>query len=228
MKKKFLTLGVAVILSILSVFTILADNTVNGNTTINDQINVNEEQAKQIAVKHWNFKEGEVDSDSGFEIAMFSDGITKYEGKSYYTFRLRWFVDNQHWSTIDWLYISADTGETYSSLNEIPTGENTATESKENVTTESEEKTTAAEQKETIVIVEQESTSIEKQTHLLNTDDKENVSKNFNIAGISNSSSINPPKTGDSSLTDLFVIFSATSITGFVVVAFKRKPKKYL
>lgn len=223
-----MTLGTAVILSILSIFTILADNTVNGNTTINDQINLNEEQAKQIAVEHWDFKEGQVDSDSGFEIAMFSDGITKYEGKSYYTFRLRWFVDNRHWSTIDWLYISADTGETYSSLKEIPTGENTTTESKENTTTESKENTTATEQKETIVTAEQESTSIEKQTHLLNIDDKENISKNSNIAGISNSSSTNPPKTGDSSLTEIFVIFSVASITGFVVVAFQRKPKKYL
>ena len=82
-------------------------------------ISLSEDDAYHIACSYWNYKSGDIDEETGFELFLINDGIVEDQnyGKSYYEFRLRWLVEN-HLSTIDTVYIDAETGNCYS---DIPT-----------------------------------------------------------------------------------------------------------
>ena len=81
--------------------------TPSGNTGKN---NITAEEAYRIACEYWSYKEGDVDPETGYDIAVFQDGLTTYNGKQVYQFRARWLVEHNHWSTLDTLYVDADTG----------------------------------------------------------------------------------------------------------------------
>lgn len=89
-----------------------------------------EDEAYKIAEEYWDYKEGDVDEDSGFELAIFNDGVTNKDGRDFYAFRLRWFVDNSHWSTVDFLYIDSVTKKCYPDLNSVKIEEPTTEEVK--------------------------------------------------------------------------------------------------
>lgn len=52
-----------------------------------------------------------LDPKLGYEITVTQDGLTTYNGAQVYQFRARWLVNNNHWSTLDMLYVDAFTGE---------------------------------------------------------------------------------------------------------------------
>lgn len=80
---------------------------------ITHAINISEDEAYQIACDYWDYSEGDVAEESGFELYLVFDGLTeKADGNHYYAFRLRWLVNEGHMSTVDYLYINAETGET--------------------------------------------------------------------------------------------------------------------
>ena len=69
------------------------------------------QEAYEIACDYWSYHEGDVDPDLGYEIAVFQDGLITYNGTQVYQFRARWLVNNNHWSTLEMLYVDAFTGE---------------------------------------------------------------------------------------------------------------------
>ena len=87
---------------------------------ITHAINISEEEAYQIACEHWNYSEGDVSPETGFEMyvvpeygeALREDSKT---GKYYYCYLLRWLVVDENgdsWmSTCDIVHIDAETGE---------------------------------------------------------------------------------------------------------------------
>lgn len=85
-------------------------------------INISEDEAYQIACDYWNYKPGDVSSETGFELFVVPEyGGELREisstGKSYYSYMLRWLVvdsedkSNTWMSTCDIIYIDAETGE---------------------------------------------------------------------------------------------------------------------
>lgn len=76
-------------------------------------VNISEEEAYQIACDYWNYSEGDVSSETGFDLYLVYDGLLEESnGNHYYAFRLRWWVaENNMLSTVDYLYINAETGE---------------------------------------------------------------------------------------------------------------------
>lgn len=80
--------------------------TADGNATVPaPAAKINQEEALQIARKYWNCAS---DESSGFWIQ--DQGTQEKNGKNYYRFALRQKVED-HWSTMDWVYIDAETGE---------------------------------------------------------------------------------------------------------------------
>lgn len=73
-----------------------------------------EEEAYELAVKYWDWEpyydeNGELVTSVSTTIASFGETIP-----GYYSFHLKWWVDD-HWSTIDSVYVNKNTGEcTYS------------------------------------------------------------------------------------------------------------------
>mgnify|MGYP003307450450 CR=1 FL=1 len=80
---------------------------------ITHAINISEDEAHQIACDYWDYSEGDVSDESGFELYLVYDGLLEEtDGNHYYAFRLRWWVpENNMLSTVDYLYINAETGE---------------------------------------------------------------------------------------------------------------------
>lgn len=78
---------------------------------ITHNIVLSEEDAYRIAYDYWDYTEGDI-SDEGFELYVTYDGLLEtMDGNNYYAFRLRWWVtEMSHMSTIDMLYINAETG----------------------------------------------------------------------------------------------------------------------
>lgn len=80
-------------------------------------INISEDKAYEIACDYWNYSPGSVSEETGFELFLVYDGLKeKYDGNHYYSFRLQWWVPEEagwgnHMSTIDYLYVNAETGE---------------------------------------------------------------------------------------------------------------------
>lgn len=92
---------------------------------------ITKERAYEIAAEHWDYTPGDVarmgededDQTEGeyyqteYELFLGSDGlvISETTGRAYYWFRMRWLVDDgdgrKHLSTIDMLWIDAETGE---------------------------------------------------------------------------------------------------------------------
>ena len=68
------------------------------------------EEALAIAEAYWDYRDGMVDSTTGFLLAISADEQVEAGGRSYYTFRLRQLVDDDHWSTVDLVYVDAQTG----------------------------------------------------------------------------------------------------------------------
>lgn len=85
------------------------DNVTSSDSTSKTMLTT--EEAYEIACDYWSYHEGDVDPELGYEIAVFQDGLTTYNGKQVYQFRARWLVNNSHWSTLDMLYVDAFTGE---------------------------------------------------------------------------------------------------------------------
>ena len=73
------------------------------------------EEAYAIACAYWDYQEGDIADETGFELYLVDDGTTEHNGTTYYSFRLRWLVvgeDGSSWlSTLDQVYINAQTGE---------------------------------------------------------------------------------------------------------------------
>lgn len=80
---------------------------------ITHAINISEDEAYQIACDYWDYSEGDVSEESSFELYLVYDGLLEEsDGNHYYAFRLRWWVpENNRLSTVDYLYINAETGE---------------------------------------------------------------------------------------------------------------------
>ncbi len=76
-----------------------------------------EDEAMAIARDYWDMDDQTSEDDSGFETAIFYDGLKqKEDGTFYHSFRLRWLVtepNSAHWSTIDFLAVDAVTGECF-------------------------------------------------------------------------------------------------------------------
>lgn len=71
---------------------------------------LSEQEAYQIACDYWKYTPGAKDAETGFEYAVFKDGLNSENGRQYYQFRMRWLVET-HWSTLDTVYVDAMTGE---------------------------------------------------------------------------------------------------------------------
>ncbi len=56
---------------------------------------------------------GTVDDETGFEISYRLIGAGEYEGEQYYILRMEWLVDNNHWSYIGDLAVSAKEDKIY-------------------------------------------------------------------------------------------------------------------
>lgn len=73
------------------------------------------EQAYVIACEYWDYQEGDIAEETGFELYLYDDGTVEHNGTLYYAFRLRWQVVDESgssWmSTVDQVYINARTGE---------------------------------------------------------------------------------------------------------------------
>lgn len=76
------------------------------------------EEALAIAEAYWDYRDGMVDSSTGFLLAISADERVEAGGRSYYTFRLRQLVDDDHWSTLDLVYVDAQTGAVTSAPSE--------------------------------------------------------------------------------------------------------------
>ena len=86
-------------------------------------VNISEDEAYQIACDYWDYKPGDVSSETGFELFVEPEygggGLRTISstGKSYYSYRLRWLVvdikdeSNTWMSTCDMIFIDAETGE---------------------------------------------------------------------------------------------------------------------
>lgn len=76
---------------------------------------ISAEQAYATACKYWDYQEGDIAEETGFELYLIEDGTIEKNGIMYYCFRLRWLVNDgegKGWlSTVDYLYINAKTGE---------------------------------------------------------------------------------------------------------------------
>lgn len=75
---------------------------------------ISQDEAYQIACDYWDYTEGSVDEESGFPLFVVYGGLTEgSDGASYHSFRLRWLIDDggqSHASTIDTVYVNAETG----------------------------------------------------------------------------------------------------------------------
>ena len=86
-------------------------------------VNISEDEAYQIACDYWDYKPGDVSSETGFELFVEPEygggGLRTISstGESYYSYRLRWLVvdikdeSNTWMSTCDMIFIDAETGE---------------------------------------------------------------------------------------------------------------------
>ena len=78
-------------------------------------VSISADEAYNIACQYWHYQEGMIDEDTGFEMYLVDDGTVEEKGTLYYFFRLRWLVNdgegNSWMSTVDQLYINAETGE---------------------------------------------------------------------------------------------------------------------
>lgn len=72
---------------------------------------ISEKEAMEIARRFWEVEPGEIDSETGFPLAV-ECVQTPEDGEPVYRMSLRWLVENSHWSTLDTLTIDAVTGET--------------------------------------------------------------------------------------------------------------------
>ena len=73
---------------------------------------ISEEEAYEIACDYWNYYDGKVAEETGFTLFIIYDGLLEKSGGNYHAFRLRWWIpENNLASTIDYLYINAETGE---------------------------------------------------------------------------------------------------------------------
>lgn len=73
------------------------------------------DEAYEIACRYWDFEEGDIADETGFELFLGAEGTVEQNGTTYYAFRLRWLVtgeDGSSWmSTVDQVYVNAKTGE---------------------------------------------------------------------------------------------------------------------
>ena len=84
-------------------------------------LNISEDEAYDMACAYWNHTKGDVDEETGFELSVKYDGFFEgSNGNHYYAFRLLWWVVD-HSSTIDYLYINAETGECSYNMSSTPT-----------------------------------------------------------------------------------------------------------
>ena len=78
-------------------------------------INLSAEDAYAIACEYWDYQEGDVAEETGFELYLVENGTFEEDDVFYYGFLLRWLVsgeDGSKWlSTIDQVYVNAETGE---------------------------------------------------------------------------------------------------------------------
>lgn len=76
------------------------------------------EEALAIAEAYWDYRDGMLDSATGFLLAISADEQVEAGGRSYYPFRLRLLVDDDHWSTVDLVYVDAQSGAVTSAPSE--------------------------------------------------------------------------------------------------------------
>ena len=76
-----------------------------------EEIRLTEDEAKELAYQYWDYTPGDVDSETGYRLGVFSGEMQQELGKNYYIFWMRWLVDGTHWSTVDAVMVDASTGE---------------------------------------------------------------------------------------------------------------------
>ena len=77
-----------------------------------EEILITEEEARELISNYWNYTPGDIAEETGFPLYIISDGLEPaLSGKHYYKFRLRWLVNGDHLSTIDFAMVDAKTGE---------------------------------------------------------------------------------------------------------------------
>jgi outer membrane protein assembly factor BamB len=76
---------------------------------------ISQEEALEIASAYWDFQEGDVAEDTGYPLGVLPCWTeTASNGRLCYVMQFQWLVDNDHWSTLDRIFVDADTGEIYS------------------------------------------------------------------------------------------------------------------
>lgn len=74
-------------------------------------INLSEDEAYEIAVTYWSYTDGETDGDTGNQLYLTYSGFYEQpDGNHYYFYLLRWMTSDGILSTIDWVYVNAETG----------------------------------------------------------------------------------------------------------------------
>lgn len=94
----------------------LDDNPISEEETSLEKRELSEDEAYAIAYEHWNFTPGDIASDTGFQLSVYLNDTMEKDGVKYYYFIFRWLVtdengNNEHWSSIDNIYINSMTGE---------------------------------------------------------------------------------------------------------------------
>lgn len=84
-------------------------------------INISEEESLKIAYDYWDFTPGDVDEKTGNELFVTYIGEVEEYGILFYYYNLSWYVmdssgNASHASTVDYLYIDAETGECYADI----------------------------------------------------------------------------------------------------------------
>jgi hypothetical protein len=80
---------------------------------------ISQEAARKIAAEYWDYQEDQTDLEEGelpTNIVELGEMTRTSDGRMFYGFALSWLVDNDHWSTVDWVYVDAETGECLTEL----------------------------------------------------------------------------------------------------------------
>lgn len=85
------------------------------------ELRITEQEAYDMACQYWDYEDDAIEDDTAYEYEVYLvyDGIVEQmDGNHYYMFRLQWWVEeNNRMSTVDMLYINAETGEYSYSIN---------------------------------------------------------------------------------------------------------------
>ena len=110
MKMKILLLAAVLALALAGCGQTPAGKPVNGEShpsTTTQPTKITEEQAIDIASRHWGIKSGDVDEKTGFPFLI----MPAESGNANIRIDLKWLVNNTNYSTVDTVEIDPYTGE---------------------------------------------------------------------------------------------------------------------